>query len=222
MNTPCQFQVSFTRLRPILLFLDKMYKKLMGHTNTQGTAIDVIEDNPLGGVKVRKTPWKGTMNGANLEILLASAFLIVPMLALTVALIAMVFRHQMPDNDSTYSYGNETALALGSAFYVDYSSTTLVYIASLSSTLATLLISAAMLLFSFSLAHDVATNSDRAAASHLPSPYQLEMLIKMIDGRLMVLGSYLLYVCGFKNRSIRIVPVMWHAFAVLVAFVLLA
>lgn len=199
-----------------------MYKKLVGHGNNQGTAIDVNEDDSLEGTKVRKRPWKGTMGGSNLEILLASAFLIVPMLALTVTLIALVFRHQMPDNNSSYSYENETALALGSAFYVDYSSTTLVYIASLSSTLATLLISAAMLLFSFSMAHDVATNSDRAAASNLPSPYQLEMLIKMIDGRLMVLGSYLLYACGLKNRRTHIVPVMWHAFSVLLAFVLLA
>ena len=194
----------------------------MGHGSTQGTAIDVIEDDPSGGTKVRKRPWKGTMGGSSLEILLASAFLVVPMVALTVTLIALVFRHQMPDNNSSYSYENETALALGSAFYVDYSSTTLVYIASLSSTLATLLISAAMLLFSFSLAQDIATNSDRAAASHLPSPYQMDLLIRMIDGRLMVLGSYLLYVCGLKKRRTRIVPVVRHAFSVLGAFVLLA
>lgn len=194
----------------------------MANGSTQDPATDAIEDDPLGGTKIRKRPWKGTMRGSNLEMLLASAFLIIPMMALTVALIALVFRHQMPDNNSTYSYDNETALPLGSAFYVDYSSTTLVYIASLSSTLATLLISAAMLLFSFSLAQDIVTNSDRGAVSNLPSPYQMDMLIRMIDGRLMVLGSSLLYVCGWKKRRTRIVPVVWHALSVLVAFVLLA
>ena len=162
------------------------------------------------------------MNGTKVEVGLASIFLTLPMLALTVVLIALVFGHQMVDNDASYSHDNSTVLPLDSAFYVDYSSTTIVYIASLSSTLSTVLISAAMLLFSFSLANDIAKKSDSLMASHLPTPYQLEMLIQMIDGRLMALWSYMLYLSGLRNQRARSVPILWHTFSILTAFVLLA
>lgn len=105
---------------------------------------------------------------------------------------------------------------------MNYSSTTLVYLASLSSTFSTLLIPAAMLLFSFSLASDLAQNSDRCKALDLPSPFQLEMFIRMIDGCLMVLGSYLAYICGSKQRRTRVAPVLWKAFTMLMALVFLA
>ncbi|KAL8998360.1 MAG: hypothetical protein Q9169_002573 [Polycauliona sp. 2 TL-2023] len=79
----------------------------------------------------------------------------------------------MPENDSTYQLGEGTANSLGSAYYVDYSATTLVYIASLSSTAAPFLLPAAMLLASYLLASKVAQQSDQAEDSMLASPYQL-------------------------------------------------
>ena len=164
----------------------------------------------------------GAMGGQRLETLLASTLLIVPLVALTAVLVGLVVNRRMPDNDSTYSFDNGTAIPLGTAYYVNYSSTTLVYIASLSSTLATLLIGPAMLLFSFSLARNIETNSDKSAISLLPSPYQMEMLIRLIHGKLMVLWSYFLYVCGRRKRRAQIVPVLWHACSMLVTMVLLA
>jgi hypothetical protein len=97
--------------------------------------------------------WRGIMGGQTLEIMLASAMVIIPMLALSVVLIVLVHNHLVPDNSSTYSTGNSTGIPLGSAYYIDYSATRLVFISSLSSTLATLLISAAMCLFSYPVAY---------------------------------------------------------------------
>ncbi|KAL9123749.1 MAG: hypothetical protein Q9217_006851 [Psora testacea] len=174
-----------------------MYKKLSSVVGKHGTDTGRTEDVQTDNTITEKKAWKGIMGGQKFEVWLASMLLILPMVTLTGVLIALVFAYQMPYNRSSYSINNATALPLGQAYYVHYSSTTLVYIASLSSTLSTLLISAAMLLYSFSLAHDVARNSDQATASKLPSPYQLELLIRMIEGRLMVLWSY------FGTKSVQ-------------------
>lgn len=165
---------------------------------------------------------KGIMGGWALEIGLASALLILPMLVLTAVLLALIYGHQMPNHNSTYSYNNETQLPLGTAYYVNYSATTLVYIASLSSTLATLLISAAMMLFSYSLARGMAQRSDANDAAGLPSPFQLQLLIRMVDGRLTALWSYLLYVLSGKRRKVAVVPVLWQAVSMMLALVMLA
>ena len=169
-----------------------------------------------------KKSWMGVMGGHKLEMTIASAILILPMCILCGVLLGLIHTHRMPDNNSSYSYDNGTSLTLGSAYYVNYSSTTLVYIASLSSTLSTLLIPAAMLLYSFKLASNFARDSDHSNARNLPSPYQLELLIRMIDGRFMVLWSYITYFFGSKQRKTDVVPILWHAFALLVALLLLA
>ena len=185
-----------------------------------GSVYEMVDYDRLNAQK--RTMSKGIMGGWQLDIGLASVMLILPMLMLTVLLLALVVGHQMPNHSSTYSYNNETELALGSAYFVKYSATTLVYIASLSSTLATLLISAAMILFSYSLAHSMAQESDANNAPKLPTPFQLQLLIRMVDGRLMALGSYLLYVFGKKQRQVRVVPMLLKAVAMMLALVLLA
>ena len=168
-----------------------------------------------------RTTSKGIMGGWVLEIGFASVVLILPMFILTALLVTLVFGYQMPYHSSTYSDNNETELPLGSAYFVNHPATTLVYIASLSSTLATLLISPAMILFSYSLARSMTLESDANNAPKLPSPFQLQLLIRMVDGRLTALGSYLLYVFGQKQRRVTVVPILLKAVAMMMALVLL-
>ena len=170
----------------------------------------------------KRTTSKGIMGVWQLEIGLTSVVLILPMFVLTTLLLALVFGHQMPNHSSTYSYNNETELPLGSAYFVNYSATTLVYIASLASTLATLLISAAMILFSYSLARNMTLESDANNAPKLPTPFQLQLLIRMVDGRLTALVSYLLYVAGKKQGQVTVVPLLLKAVAMMLALALLA
>ena len=188
----------------------------------QDQAIEMTEHPQSERSEPKSQPLDSKMSGQKLEIGFASALLIVPMLTLATLLIGLVYRHRMPDHFSSYSLDNQTALPLGSAYYVNYSSTTLVYIASLSSTLSTLLIPAAMLLYSFVLANDLAKDSDQAAVSNLPSPFQLDMLIKMVEGRLMALWSYIRYAFGSNRRRINIVPSLQHASIALLALAVLA
>ena len=79
-----------------------------------------------------------------------------------------------------------------------------------------------MLLYSYVLETDLAKDSDQAAESNLPTPFQLDMLIKMVEGRLMALWSYIRYAFGPKRRRISIVPSLQHASIALVALAVLA
>lgn len=141
-----------------------------GHSDN-GSAYEMVGHESLKAQKPIMS--KGIMGGWVLDIGLASAVLILPMLILTAVLLALVIEHRMPNHSSTYSYNNETELPLGSAYFVNYSATTLVYVASLSSTLATVLGSAAMILFSYLVARSMALDSDANNAFKLPSPFQM-------------------------------------------------
>ena len=128
-----------------------MHQRLENAAMAQGYTIEMTEHAQSERSEAKSQPLDGKMGGQKLEIRLASALLIVPMLTFAALLIGLVYRHRMPDHFSLYSFDNQIALPLGSTYFVNYSSTTLVYIASLSSTLSTLLIPAAMLLYSFVL-----------------------------------------------------------------------
>ena len=190
-----------------------------GHFDN-GSACEMAGYGRLNAQK--RTTSKGIMGVWQLEIGLTSVVLILPMFMLTTLLLTLVFGHQMPNHSSTYSYNNETELPLGSAYFVNYSATTLVYIASLASTLATLLISAAIILFSYSLARNMTLESDANNAPKLPTPFQLQLLIRMVDGRPTALVSYLLYVFGKKQGQVTVVPLLVKAVAMMLALALLA
>ena len=136
------------------------------------------------------------MNGQTLDILLTSALLTLPMLILGTVLMSMVHMHQMPDQNSNYSTGNRTGIALGSAYFVNISSSRLANVSSIVSTVSMLLMSAAMVLFSYPLSHRFTKDCDRHRESTLFSPYQLTIMIKLVGGQPLALWSYLKYALG--------------------------
>ena len=115
----------------------------MGRQNPT-SATDVQDDNEstyelLGQEipKAQKVIVRGAlMDGSAMEIGLASTILMLPMLVLTAVLIALVFTHEMPNHSSTFLDESGTELALGSAYYVNYS----------------------MILFSYPLAREIVKN----------------------------------------------------------------
>lgn len=162
------------------------------------------------------------MGGAYNEIWLSSSVLVLPMLALSITLLGLIFTRLMPDEQSSYSIDNSTAIELGNAYYVNFSATQLVFIASISSTLATVLIMPAMVLFSYVVAHHFARNSDLTRTANLPSSYQLGLIIKTLDARFSALFSFMSYAWGSKKNRIKVVPDLWKGIAMLFALVLLA
>lgn len=137
------------------------------------------------------------------------------MLALSVVLLSLVYLHPMPDKQSSYSKGNAINLPLDPAYYVNYSATRLGFVASVSSTLSTILIGAAMFLFSYPTAYFIAINSDKDETSKSPSPYQPELLIKMLDARMAVACSFFLYGLGAKSTRFLIVSIIRRTLAML-------
>ena len=147
----------------------------------QGYTIEMTEHAQPERSEAKSQPLDGKMGGQKLEIGLASVLLIAPMLTLAALLMGLIYRHRMPDHFSSYSLDNQTALPLGSAYFVNYSSTTLVYIASLSSTLSTLLIPAAMLLYSFVL---------QTVSQKIPTKLWYQNCPLLVSVGLWVSGSY--------------------------------
>ena len=165
---------------------------------------------------------RSTIGGHYFEITLAALALVIPMLVLTVVLLSLVYTHLMPDYHSTYMKEGRRGIPLGDAYYVNYSATRLVFISSVSSTLAPFLISAATILFSYPLAYSIARNSDKALTSRLPSPYQLELIIEAVDARLKSLWNMLLYICSSRNTRTVIIPDLWKSITMLFGLGILA
>ena len=179
------------------------------------------QEQQANSLMTEKQPWKGIMNGQNLDILLASALLTLPMIILGIALMSMVHKYQMPDHNSTYSTGNRTGIALGSAYYVNISSSRLANVSSIASTVSMLLMSAAMVLFSYPLSRRLTENCDRHRESTLPSPYQLTIMIKLIGGQPLALWSYIRYALGSKHKRIDVVPNLSHTVLISTGFLIL-
>ena len=191
-----------------------------GKPNDGTMAIDTNEKS--GDVPPTKHHKYGKIQGGQSEMLLAALVLIIPMLVLTVVLIGLVLTHLMPKIGSTYSVAEKIGLPLGSAYYVNYSATRLVFISSVSSTLAPFLISAAMYLYSYPLALSFTRSSDKEVVAKLPSPYQLDLIIQAIDARLKSLWSMLLYICTSKRKRVPVIPDLWKGFGMLTSLAILA
>jgi hypothetical protein len=134
------------------------------------------------------------MNGARRDIFWALACILVPMLGLSALIIGLVLANRVKSNDET-----DSALAIpqrqdtdDSAYYVHINSTTFATIASWSSTVAPLLIMAAMSLASFPVARNL---KDRSASdsTDLPTPFQLGLLLETLTGSIMSLWNFIRY-----------------------------
>ena len=80
-----------------------------------------------------------------------------------------------------------------------------------------------MLLYSYVLENDLAQDSDQTAISNLPSPFQLDMLINMVEGSANGTGVvYIRYAFGSNRRRLNIVPSLQHTSIALLALVVLA
>ena len=165
---------------------------------------------------------RGLIKGHYLEIFIASSTLVLPMLLSSVVLIGLVYAHLMPDERSSYSHNGRTNITLGASYYVNYSATQLVFFSSISSTLAPLLFSPIMILFSYLTAYLMTKESDSMGVDKLPSPFQLVLLIKTLEAKIMSLWSTTLYAFGSKKKRETDVPDLQKAAGMLFGMVILA
>ena len=162
------------------------------HNNT------ATSNEAFAGASTRKKsqkPWRGITRGHWLELVITSSISIFPMLVLSIVLLCLVFTNLVPNNGSSYVEDTKQDTLLDSSdYHIDYSATRLVFISSIASTLAPLLLSAAMTVLSYPVAYFLAVKSDEGRAKELSTPFQLDIMIKILDAKILSLWSILLYV----------------------------
>ena len=123
------------------------------------------------------------MSGRIFDILCQSCFLIIPMLAVSAALLTMTFKYRVQHNTNTAStLRMPDEQDEPGVYYVKLDSTYLIFVSSWSSTIATMLFASIMTLVSYPIARQLlnATRSDQPW--RLPSPYQLALTVDMLNG----------------------------------------
>src|SRR5271156_3316382 len=156
-----------------------------GHSNrappkTVHTAVE--QRQPNGPPAAKPSSQVGT-------IFTALFLLFVPIVALDAILIAIVYAFQItvpPSNALSSNSTNPTFLPTeqfeSNVFYVPVSATTLALIASYSSTVASTFIAYFLTLLSFRVAHSIISKPRHDDVQGLPTPYELGLLINMIQG----------------------------------------
>jgi hypothetical protein len=158
---------------------------------------DLLNTYTSGSVATKKTIGSGTM-----VILGSLAVIVLPMLGLAALLLALVLANKL-ERQQTGTTGPTT---LGpypdfddNAYYVDFNPTTLVTIASWSSTVAPLLAVCAMVLISFPLAHSFKLTSE-GRSDDLPTPFQFSLLLDCLGAGISPLWKAISYrKCSFHN-----------------------
>jgi len=125
------------------------------------------------------------------DVLLHTALVIFPLIAFTAILTGLVYMN-MWDRSNTRT----DDLPLGSGYfsdtlYVKYSATSLILVASWSSSVAVPLIGSLLTLVSFVVAADMVWMSEKSYQNLLPTPAQLGVLTDLLDGKKMALLTWL-------------------------------
>ena len=161
-------------------------------------------------VKTLSVPTKSDrIHGAIDDIAWASLILTVPMLALTLIFLVLVYHYQVPN-----------ATGDSAAYLVNYSATRLITISSWTSTAASIILPFAMILLSYPISRSHLVQSTAADGSSLPTPYQLSLLVGMLGGGLGSLWQYILY--HFWRRKSRDTAILSAATAGIVGFSILS
>jgi len=147
-------------------------------------------------------PPASRMRGRVKEILIAFAVMTIPMIAFSAILLGLVYRYRVPEN--TFASDNLAFSSQqddSSVFFVKISATTLITIASWSSTAAPILVGFAVTLISYPVASGILSASVKEERGQLLTPYQFSLLIKMISsGSVSDLWSWLKYSFGWRGR----------------------
>jgi hypothetical protein len=149
-----------------------------------------------GKTRTRQPPNQTKIKGACNEILVSAGIVILPMIAFSATLLVLVF-----GNRTSHGIAPFERLRLPSStdeagvYYVDISATRLVFIASLSSSLAPVLAGFLLTLWSFPLARQYVSATAGRDMRKLMTPYQLAVLLRFLNGSVFsavwVWGTYI-------------------------------
>jgi hypothetical protein len=148
-------------------------------------------------------------------LIFVSVFMIsAPLTVFTAFLIGIVFKYRLqPIESSSPSYLSDLNPQYNQSgiYYVEFSATKLVVLASVSSTVAPLLASFFMTLVSYPIAGRILSRSNGKQLAELPTPSQLGLLIVTLSGGPGPLWQWLKY-ARRKNKNIRTVGIVKRSF----------
>lgn len=142
------------------------------------------------------------MQGRIREILIAFAAMTLPMIIFTGILLGLIFHYRITQNDFvSENLAFDTEQIRADAYYVRVSATTLVTVASWSSTIAPILTGFAVTLVSYPVAKQLLEASGGSGTSQLPTPFQMSLIVRMISsGSFSALWGWLTYSLGWRGR----------------------
>lgn len=144
--------------------------------------------------------------GSRHDIFVNFLALSLPILLLSAGFIALVLVYQvdLKSNPDNYLFAVANATADPHAYFVKLDSTLLIIVASWISTLSPLLSGFAIALATYPVAQKLLHDSDISNHQTLPTPYQLSLALKLIDGATWSgLWNLLLYNESWKKRAHR-------------------
>ena len=125
----------------------------------------------------------------------------VPIAALTIAFLVMVFRYRVKPNDGLFENLRVSSIDDGgNAVYVDLNSSSILFVTSLASSLTPMLSGLILFLASFPMARQLSDSIQKGSVDDLPTPYQLALTLKFLGGG--VLGatwSWMQYLCTWRT-----------------------
>src|SRR5262249_19687904 len=143
-----------------------------------------------------------------IKSLLGSVLIItLPLTLLSAALLGLVYGYRVGTEPSLFG---ESSKAYGNAFVLfNYPATRLMFSASFLSTLSPMLRSFIMTLWGLLVARNMRSSSVGCWYDHLPTPYQLSLIVGITLASTERLRRYYAYLCSRSRSSIP--PVMHHA-----------
>lgn len=147
------------------------------------------------------------MSGKFTNVLIAFTVTTVPMVLLPAILLHLVFAYRLTQNPNTspdLQTSTDVEQSTTTAYYVNFSSTTLVFIASLMSTLASTLVAFLMVLYSYPIVSRIVRKSENGGSADLPTPFQLSLLVQLSKGGLGSVWSWAKYSFGWKGKRAKI------------------
>jgi hypothetical protein len=142
---------------------------------------------------------------SNSVLLRECALLVLPMVTFSAVLLGLVIYYQWHRHHGPISGLEISETFSTSVFYVDYSATRLILVASWSSSIVFTTIGSFMTLLSFSIAADMIRNSRLLHLDTLPTPDQLALLIDLLDGKRSALWRWLTGVWRRKETKMNAV-----------------
>jgi hypothetical protein len=141
------------------------------------------------------------MQGRIREILIAFTVMTLPIIIFTSILLGLVFHYRVTQNDSiSGDLASNSDLSHSNVYFVQLSATTLITVASWSSTIAPILVGFAVTLISYPVARGLLTATEKHESAQLPTPFQLSLIVRMISsGTFPALWNWLTYSVSWRG-----------------------